>query len=245
MVNGLDTLIELQEVQLAIREQEVCLDRFPSQISRLQEQLSDLERDLEQAALEVEEIRKRRKLIEGEVDLIKQKLSRSREQLMAVKTNKEYQAALKEIALAEEEIARNEDRILEEMLASDEMQERATEAAARRDTKQVEIDEQRAALEAEADQARSELTRLNGQLERLIANIPSNLKVIYDRISAARNGMAIAAVQDGSCEVCRVRLRHQLMTELKTTTEKLITCESCNRILYFPRVPVAENSTPS
>ncbi len=244
-MNGLQTLIELQEVQIAIREQEDCLDRVPIQISQLQEQLSDLARELEQAALEVEEIRKRRRLVEGEVDLIKQKLSRFRDQLMEVKTNKEYQAVLKEIALAEEEISRNEDRILEEMLAIDEMRERTSEVEVRRNERQAEVDARRTELEAEADEARSELGQLKRRLVQLLDAIPTDLKVIYDRISAARNGLALAAVQDGSCQVCHVRLRPQLTTELKTTTEKLITCESCNRILYYPRVAVAENPTPS
>jgi len=160
---------------------------------------------------------------------------------MAVKTNKEYQAVLKEIALAEEEVARSEDQILEQMLAIDEKTELVAEVREQLEVKKGEVDQQRAELEEEEVAAQADIEKLVAARARLMESIPEDLRVIYDRISAVRKGMAMAAVKDGSCQVCHVRLRPQLATELKTNTEKLITCESCNRILYFPSVPVAEN----
>ena len=56
-----------------------------------------------------------RREIEKEVSAIQSRLSKYKDQLMAVKTNKEYQAMQKEIATAEEGVRSHEDRILEHM----------------------------------------------------------------------------------------------------------------------------------
>ena len=61
------------------------------------------------------ELANRRRTLEGQVDLSRSKLSRLKDQLMAVKTNKEYTAMLHEIQVAEEQIRSEEDKILEIM----------------------------------------------------------------------------------------------------------------------------------
>lgn len=240
MINGLQTLIELQEVQLSIQKEEDCLKRVPGLIEDLQHQLSDLEQELEQAETKVEELRKQRRSLESEVERIKEKLRHFRSQLMEVKTNKEYQAVLKEIALAEEEIAEAEDRILEQMLAIDEKNEQVSDVRNRLEERQSDLSSQRVDLEDQAAEAKQRLEVLVQDRDELTGQIPPELKALYDRIAAARNGRAMAEVRDGSCQVCNVRLRPQLSAELKTNTQKILTCESCNRILYIRRSPVVE-----
>jgi predicted nucleic acid-binding Zn-ribbon protein len=48
----------------------------------------------------------------------------------------------------------------------------------------------------------------------------------------SRDGIAVAEVKNGACSACFMSLRPQMLVELKTT-DKLITCESCTRILYI------------
>jgi len=42
----------------------------------------------------------------------------------------------------------------------------------------------------------------------------------------------MAAARDQSCQICHVRMRPQLFSEIKTN-QRIVTCESCNRILYY------------
>jgi predicted nucleic acid-binding Zn-ribbon protein len=48
----------------------------------------------------------------------------------------------------------------------------------------------------------------------------------------SRDGIAVAEVKNGACSACFMSLRPQMLVELKTT-DKMITCESCTRILYI------------
>src|SRR5262249_57587746 len=62
-----------------------------------------------------------RRDIEKELALHQGRLSKFREQAMAVKTNQEYHAIQHEIAHAQGEIKTHEDRMLERMLEADEL----------------------------------------------------------------------------------------------------------------------------
>ena len=48
----------------------------------------------------------------------------------------------------------------------------------------------------------------------------------------SRDGIAVAEVKNGSCSACFMKLRPQVLVELKLGGE-IITCESCTRILYI------------
>jgi predicted nucleic acid-binding Zn-ribbon protein len=53
----------------------------------------------------------------------------------------------------------------------------------------------------------------------------------YDRVVKGRR-TALAGVRDQICLACNVMLRPQTYNELRSG-EKLITCDSCGRILYY------------
>ncbi len=61
------------------------------------------------------ELGKRRRALEGDVDLLRPKLSKLKDQLMSVKTNREYTAMLHEIQTAEAQIRAEEDKVLDIM----------------------------------------------------------------------------------------------------------------------------------
>ena len=52
----------------------------------------------------------------------------------------------------------------------------------------------------------------------------------------SRDGIAVAEVVNGSCSACFMSLRPQMQLEIKTN-DKIITCESCARILYVEEKP--------
>ena len=62
--------------------------------------------------------------------MINGRLSKFKDQLMEVKTNKEYTAMLKEIEAAQTELRRLEDRLLERMLEADDLAARQKDAEA-------------------------------------------------------------------------------------------------------------------
>jgi len=54
----------------------------------------------------------------------------------------------------------------------------------------------------------------------------------FHRLAAARQGRVVVAVENGACSGCNVKLRGPILFQLKEGKD-LITCESCQRILFL------------
>ena len=54
----------------------------------------------------------------------------------------------------------------------------------------------------------------------------------FHRLAAARHGRVVVAVENGACSGCNVKLRGPILFQLKEG-KNLITCESCQRILFL------------
>lgn len=194
---------------------------------------------LGQATAAVEGVKQRlaesqaeRKKIEAEVATIQTRLSRYKGQLTELKTNKEYQTMQHEIAVAESAIRSHEDRVLERMEEAENLARELKTADAELKTQQGAVATERKALDAEAAalQKTAEATAA-ARVEAAKALSPEALK-LFDYVSKARKGLAVAEARDGGCTVCHVRMRPQMFNEVRRA-EALVQCESCMRILYF------------
>ncbi len=69
--------------------------------------------------------------------------------------------------------------------------------------------------------------------ERLIAALPKAMGADYNRISKRiRDGIAVAEARNGACMACFMALRPQAMAQVRRG-EEIVTCDNCNRILYY------------
>ncbi len=229
----LQSLVQLQDLDLALKQLRDKVRRVPVELSVLEQDLADCRRLYESVVQNQEEGDKQRRHLESEVETSRQKLSKYKDQLMSVKTNKEYQAMLAEIANCEQEISAKEDQILERMMVADEWKERQRGAKEGLGAREKEIHAKRQELEAFRTQSENELNHLEGQRSVLRQSLSPELFELYERIATARHGVAVAPALDQSCQGCHVRLRPQLFNEVKMNLQ-IIRCESCSRILYYP-----------
>jgi uncharacterized protein len=231
--NDLQHLVQLQELDVGLKHLREKLRRLPLELALLDQELTESRSNVENVLYHQEEGLKERRRLEGEVDALRQKLSKYKEQLMAVKTNKEYQAMLSEIANCEKEISAREDRILEQMMLADEWDEKQRAARNELTEKEREIESKRRVLEAFLTDSQAEVAGFERRRNELRQSIVPDLIQMYERIAVVRHGVAVAQALNGSCQACHVRLRPQYFHEVKTN-QRILTCESCNRILYYP-----------
>ncbi len=228
----LQLLVELQALDQQTADLRKRLHDLPGQLAELTEQIEDNRRRLEEARQKVTDHSSERRALEDDLELLRSKLSRYKTQLMEVKTNKEYQAMLHEISGAEQAIAEKEDLILEQMMESEEWESRAVEIEAEVRERDKNLIEQRRKLEDFGDKASAEMEQRSARRDSVLTNLAAGTRELYERIARARDGTAMAEAKDQSCQICHVRLRPQLFNEIKTN-QQIITCENCNRILYY------------
>ena len=180
-----------------------------------------------------------RREVEKDVALHQGRLSKFREQAMAVKTNQEYHAVQKEIEFAQTEMKAAEDKVLERMLEADDLTAAVKRAEGELAAETKKADGERKAMTAEFAELRSSLERIGAERTGVIRSLSPQVLDIFERVAQRRNGIAVAEARGGICTICHVRLRPQVFNTVRRN-EQIIQCDSCNRILYF--VPAAEPS---
>jgi uncharacterized protein len=230
--NDVRNLVSLQDVEQAITGLQKQVKETPVKIQELQAELQRLKQAHEARVVHSHEIAKGRRAHEGEVDLLRTKLSKLKDQLMAVKTNKEYTAMLHEIQAAETTIRSEEDRILELMEEAELLDEEL-----RADKKDLEV--QCVGIQAKINELEKKIPELENEIARqrerrsaIEAQVEQEMLLQYRKLSDARKGIALAEVKDELCAACHVRIRPQVYADLKQT-DSVHNCDSCSRILFL------------
>ena len=180
-----------------------------------------------------------RRAIEKDVALQQGRLSKFRDQLMAVKTNREYTAMQHEIETAQNEVKALEEKLLERMLEADEHNAATKRAEAALAVEQKAVDADRRAMAAEHVELKTSLERMVLEREALVAAMAAHVLAIFDLVARRRSGVAVAEARGGICTICHVRLRPQVFNTV-LRNEEIVQCDSCNRILYStPATPSA------
>jgi uncharacterized protein len=227
----LRNLIALQDIELKIVGLQKEAFDIPSKIQSFEHELQRIRAEHEARVAHMKEMSNRKRTFEGQVDLLRTKLSRLKDQLMAVKTNKEYTAMLHEIQMAEDQIRSEEDKILDVMEETEGKEKDLKGAEQAMLTRSAELQESIRKTSESAPLLEAELAKLRNEKAQMESWIEAGLLARYRRIADARKGVALAEAKDELCSVCHVRIRPQMYAEL-LRTENIHSCDSCSRILF-------------
>lgn len=143
---------------------------------------------------------------------------------------KELTSLTQEVDQIKRQIAQHDDRMVEVMSRLDAARtEQHTHAATL-----AELTEQRAARETEVKNEARALLRQQQELKKQIevtrADIAPEHLQRYDRLRAAKGGLAVAEVLQRICQGCRVGLNNTEANRLRG--DALVACSSCGRLIY-------------
>jgi len=231
----LEQLIKLQDIETRAAEAERRIADAPAEIAALDARLSASVEGVASAKQAVADNHARRRMLDNDLASAQQRLSKYKEQLMAVKTNDEYHAMQHQIAAMEAEVGRVEEQILLNMLEADELVARQKAAETTLTQDQASVAKERAAIEAETADKRTVLAQSHQDRKGLLPEMSRAALELFERVRKARQGIAVAQAINGHCTVCHVRLRPQVYNTI-IKNQEIIQCDHCQRILYFAGV---------
>ena len=245
MHSDLQHLIQLQEIELTA-------DRIRRRIESIPAAQAALDARVAEHTAHVATVKERltanqaaRRDIEKDLAAVQTRLSKYKDQLMEVKTNKEYQAMQTEISVAEQNVRSQEDRLLDRMEETETLTAELKSAEAALKAAQAEVATERQALESERGNLDAELARTSVERSTIAASLPPTALSTFEQLTRHRKGLALSEAREGHCSQCHVRLRPQVFNEIRRNSQ-LIQCESCQRILYFAGTPaVVEPEAPT
>lgn len=229
----LQQLVALQKLDTSIRKLQAELEAIPRR-------RAEIEREFDQRAFEIralenarDEARHTRARLELEIAEQRIRVERADRNLMSSKKQDEYTAAIREADAARKQISALETQTLEQMEALDKaetsLNERGEEIATLNSDRE-------ARLQAFDDETRGQADKLaisRAERERLVSALPKSMGAQYVRtVARIRDGVAVAEARNGACMACFMALRPQAMAQVRRG-EEIVTCDNCNRILYY------------
>ena len=128
MLPDVQNLIALQQADREILRLKEEIAALPKRVAAIEERLAGTRAVLEKAKSAIKADEASRRKYESAISDQQQKISKYRDQSLAVKTNEQYKALLHEIQFAEQDIRANEDKILE-LMVNAEIREKDVKAA--------------------------------------------------------------------------------------------------------------------
>ena len=243
MSPDLQRLIKLQQLESTIADAKATLASHPQRLADADARLNDSKEAVEAAKGRLKDNQDARRNLEKDVAVYQGRLSKFKDQLSLVKTNKEYQAMQHEIATAQSDLGGIEEKVLERMLEADAITADVKRAETALVARQKEIDAEKKEMTAELASVEASLKEATEERAELIKHLEPRLIAIFEQVARARKGVAVSmATRDGLCSLCHVRLRPPVFQQVRHN-DSIIQCESCQRILYWiPPPPPVEHA---
>ena len=232
MADQLEILKRLQAVDGELFRLRKAQEEKPRELERVAAAVAAREAQLKAAEERLKTLQLSQK--EKEIDLQTREASvkKLQGQLFQVKTNKEYTAMQHEIDALKADNSLIEEAILKAFDAID-------QAVKDRQREQGLVAQEQARLRVERERIERELATIGEQIaqlertrETLRPDVPPPALATYERVLGIREGLALVPLLNDSCGGCHRRLPPQVINQVYLKAE-LITCENCNRILYF------------
>jgi uncharacterized protein len=228
----LRTLSLVQGVDVQIRESEKKKAVIPQKIAEMDRELEETKDRLIKAKEVIEELEKERRKKEKELDVEKEQSKKSESKLHDVKTNKEYQALLKEIEAGRSANDRTEEEIILLLERIEELKKDFDTSSAALKKREKEVEKERKELQKEMESVDGTVKELKHERQRMLKGVGKDLIAKYDMLLEKRGGLAVVNVRNGVCLGCFMNIPPQLFIEVMRNV-RLVTCPSCNRIFYY------------
>jgi predicted nucleic acid-binding Zn-ribbon protein len=244
MLPDIQNLISLQTADREILRLKEEIAALPKRVAVIEQKLAGTKAELEKAREAVKADEASRRKYEAAIKDLQLKISKYRDQSLEVKTNEQYKALLHEIQFAEQEIRINEDKILELMVNAEARDKAVKAAEVELKAETAEIEREKAAARERTAEDEKQMAEWNAKRDAARGGVNADLLRQYDRVAKHR-GTGISEVRDQKCLACQVMLRPQTYNEVRSSS-RVITCDSCQRILYYDpshEAPAAATAT--
>lgn len=243
MLESLTSLVALQALDTAADAARKKISEVPAAERALDTAIASAQAAVDEAKAKVAENGAARRVLEKEVATIDARMAKFEDHKAAVKTNQEFTALNHEIEVAQTSKSALEDQIITLMDEADTLNATLKAAEAALADQKNSAETSRAALHADRTKQEAEIARLTAERKAAAAPIPAPMLTKYDQIAKNRKGIAVAAMVAGHCTACHVRLRPHVEQQVRRN-DSIVTCDSCQRILYYVPPAGAEEQAP-
>jgi len=229
------SLVKLQQIEIETSSIKMKLNNVDQRLGKLDDRLLDFRQVIDEQESVINEMNQKYRGYEAEVRLNLDKIKKSEAKLSSVKTNKEYQASLKEIDDIKEKNSKLEDEMIQFLDRIEEAENLLKAKMTEYSELQTQMHIEKEIIQKETDEGKLLLADLDVQWKTVSSGIDSDLLAIYNRVKSNQsNAIGIVAVTDAVCQGCHMNIPPQMYNELQRGGS-LKKCPICERIIYWKK----------
>ena len=225
-------MIQLQQIDSKMRAIQRTIENVPGKITEVESPLQDSQNVLNRIKQQYEAFEKKKREKERALEDINDKINKLKMRTGEIKTNKEYQALLKEIKAVEDARSSIEDDILSAMEDADTLGKQIKTEEQNYRANKEKVEALKKDIENEKSETEKELLKVQGIREKVIEAVDSEVYDQYFMLLEICGGLAVIEVKDEICQGCNMNIPPQLFVELKKN-EEIYNCPHCRRILFY------------
>ena len=227
----LATLAALQKMETEMAKIERSLAGVDAQVQELDTQINEYEEKLAAGQAQLSDLRTQYREDETENKSIEDRINKDNEKLRAVKTNKEYQTMLKEIDELKKKSSLLEDRMLVNLDAIEQTETHLDNLKKETAVVKSEIEQQQGEILKQAEGERQALEKCRQERDGIFLCLDQKMQQLFEKVKVQGRGIAVAAIVEGVCQVCRMGIPPQMFNEL-LRMDSVRLCPNCQRIIY-------------
>ncbi|MDO8281417.1 MAG: C4-type zinc ribbon domain-containing protein [Thermodesulfovibrionia bacterium] len=232
MNEQLELLKKLQDVDSAIISLADEIDQLSKKIGNDSLLLKQAQASYNISKAKSDEAVKKRKDKERELQEIHDTINKSKAKSGALKTNKEYEAHLREIESFQKKTERIEEEILTIMVSADALTNELKEEGLKLKKAEEECKKDEQLIENEKKKLLSDMTEYKSKRTEFTDKIDPDNYEIYMNLLKKHGRTAVAEAENEICLGCNTNIPPQLFNEVKEN-RKIINCFYCYRFLYY------------
>ena len=232
MNEQLERLIKLQRIDLKLRTVNHVIEEFPSRMTAAELPLRESQALLNSGNQKLDFFEKKKRDKERELEDIDDKIRKLKARTTEIKTNKEYQALLKEVESFEKQRSDREDEILVTMEESDAASKQIKAEEAKFKAEKDKVEALKKNLTDDKSAVEKELLTIKEERAGIAETVDGEIYQLYMSLMQTCNGLAVTEAREEICQGCNMNIPPQLFVEIKKN-EEIISCPQCRRILYF------------
>jgi predicted nucleic acid-binding Zn-ribbon protein len=238
--NKLRQLYTLQLIDNSLDELEELKGDLPHQVRTLEEKHLEIETRRREQEQIMRNAFTERDSADTDILTLREKLSKYKAQQFEVRNNKEYDALTREMDHAQVTIVRLEKAMTDLENVATRARTEVEQAQTSAEALAAHLEEKRRELAEVSKETEDEELKYRHERQKVVARIPREDLVVYERIRKAKKGRAVVGVKRGACGGCFNRVPPQKLLELRQH-KHVYTCERCGRILVSDEI--VEHST--
>jgi len=227
----MEKLIELQGIDTKLKDLNDLLGDLPTKVDELNQQEETIKNSLGEKKERLKELEVEFNKREVRIAEVNDKVNKLKDQLFLVTTNKQYDALMHEIDHLKEERSVFETESLSFMEEKESLTKSVETMESELGSLSDDLTVRREKLEFAISESADEKSILEQQRSERISGIDMDIVSIYNRVSQARDGLAVVNLSGSACGGCGAHVPMQKVTEVRANT-RIHRCDVCGRFLY-------------